>query len=237
MTDSINSKMPSLIDSRLKRRLNPVVSLERLNLPEKIIQGNKNKAEFVNERRRTKAPGPLRLTIDKPFQYGRRQFMRKVDDFLSFLEMESVSFPVQASIESKCDFFRAVDNAKTSLRNLKQTIYRFNDIAAITEKNRCDAHFQTVYKRTKKLIQARLAQAKVSTPNFVPSNPSQRENEAMLTYCDSLRGHPIVSTSDSSQREQEVFNNYPSTSMRRPDISLFPVVTIQESENQLLIVD
>ena len=139
--DSIINKMPSLVDSRLEKRLNPVVNIVKLNLPKEINPKGKNKSKAISERRRARAPGPLRLTIDKPFRYGRRPFIKKVDDFLSFLEMESVSFPVQASIESKCDFFRAVENAKIVLRDLKGTVFKFNDIATITEQNRRTSYY------------------------------------------------------------------------------------------------
>lgn len=227
--DSIVNKMPSLIDSRLEKRLNPVVNIVKLKLPKEINPTSKNKRRIANEARRGKAPGPLRLTIDKPFKYGRRPFIKKISDFLSFLEMESVSFPTQASIESKCDFFRAVENAKIVLQDLKGTVFRFNDIAMMTERNRQNANLKKIFERSIKAVKAKVIETGVSIPKFVPSNSSQREQEATKLQCDSLRGHPIAYTSNSSQREQEVFPNYmPCTSMRRQEISLFPVISIQE---------
>jgi hypothetical protein len=220
--ESIVHKLPSLIDSRLEKRLNPVVNLVKLNLPKEINPKSKNKCKAVSERRRARAPGPLRLTIEEPFKYGRRPFIKKVDDFLSFLEMESVSFPSQAPLESKCDFFRAVENAKIVLRDLKGTIFRFNNIAAMTEQNRQRAQSNKVFERS--VIQSHVL--------------SKRNKEAMKIHFDSLRGHPIAYASNSSQREQEVYpNNAPCTSMRRQDISLFPVVTIQEVNDPNLAIN
>ena len=227
--DSIIKKMPSLVDSRLEKRLNPVVNIVKLNLPKEINPKSKNKSKAISERRRARAPGPLRLTIDKPFKYGRRPFIKKVDDFLSFLEMESVSFPVQASIESKCDFFRAVENAKIVLRDLKGTVFKFNDIATITEQNRRTSYYLKRTFETTEVANAKVINTNVSHIENKSSNSSQREKEAIKLQCDSLRGHPIAYTSNSSQRELEVFPNYaPCTSMRRQEISLFPVISIQE---------
>ena len=99
----------------------------------------------------------------------------------------------------------------------------------MTERNRQNANLKKIFERSIKAVKAKVIETGVSIPKFVPSNSSQREQEATKLQCDSLRGHPIAYTSNSSQREQEVFPNYmPCTSMRRQEISLFPVISIQE---------
>jgi hypothetical protein len=68
-----------------------------------------------------------RLKITKPMLYGRKAFLRKIHDFMSFLELDSVAYPIGTSSEKKAQLQNTVRKAIDQLDQVKRIIYDLND--------------------------------------------------------------------------------------------------------------
>jgi hypothetical protein len=68
-----------------------------------------------------------RLKITKPMIYGRKAFLRKIHDFVSFLELDSVTYPIGTTPNRKANLQNTVRKAIEQLERVKRVIYDLND--------------------------------------------------------------------------------------------------------------
>lgn len=127
MTSEFNEQS---VSSTIKMEVEPdeEISLNTTPIPSLIgsvrVRDNHDLIETVQ---REKVKRTTRLKIIKPTVYGRKAFLRKVHDFMSFLELDTVMYPIGTTPESKANLRNTVRKALDHLEQVKRVIYDLND--------------------------------------------------------------------------------------------------------------
>ena len=75
----------------------------------------------------SKSNEAVSLRVNRPQYYTTRQYVAKMDQFLSALELDHVLFPVKAPKEVRRDFNASMTDAKKSVNNLREQLFKLSE--------------------------------------------------------------------------------------------------------------
>lgn len=113
----------SLSDLRQRQDFNPVVKI--LTTPQ---------GASTNDVKEKNNPRPVRLLICKPTIIKRRNYVKKINDFISTLELDTILFPTSIPLEDRKSIYEEINVAKRSLNNLVTKLYKCSEHQQFTEK-------------------------------------------------------------------------------------------------------
>ena len=115
-----------LSDLQQREDFNPVV-----NLSTELAIENKARKKKTRGYLPTQVKGPIGLKVDKPVFYSRRQFIDKVNSFLTLLEIDTVLFPSVTPNSVKEGVFDNIRRIKGGLTELRTRLFNLNDFINI----------------------------------------------------------------------------------------------------------
>ena len=117
----------NLNDLQRRSDSNPTVNLlKSLETESKVIRKRSVNPFFVNGSK------PKILNVGKPIFYSRRQFVDKINNFLSFLEIDTVLFPKSTPDTIKQGALNNIRKARDSLTELRARLLYLSNFVDIT---------------------------------------------------------------------------------------------------------